>query len=356
MNLDEETMREPPSPEYSEEECERVIQYCMSLKKDLIKKFLERNGIPKSGTKQELRRRIKRHLGEGTIDYGDLVIFLDTVAPFGKQHVYLYYGPESEIENWRDRDYVINILDENGFSKCLNSCIPLILPKELTLASIEHRPNDELVIYAVEGREYRERKKELDETKTVGEEEIELRAYIHQVARGVVTFRWDLVSNDAMLQISQLPKGSKYEKIEETFADMIMPVLDLIRFQKLDLKPAIKKLHELEADGNPEARPHGVSYRSQGGRRVSVESATPSDSVSGEPTVDDAFGNIRRQGVGHLGNFYWHPVSVNNANGNPLLKEVHASIVGNKDRINFHTPNREEDLKYVLSRIRALSR
>lgn len=356
MNLDEETLREPPSPEYSEEERERIVQYLMSLTKNLIQKFLERNDIPKSGTKQELRKRIKRHLGEGTLNYKDLVNFLDTVAPCGKQHMYLYYGPESDIENWRDGGYVGSILDENGFSKCLNSRIPLILPKELTLASIEHRPNNELVLYAVEGREYRERKKEFDETKTVEDEEIELRAYVRQVARGVIIFKWDLVSNDAILQISQLPRGSKYEKVEEIFADMIRPFLDLSKFQKMDLKPVITKLHELEVAGNPDARPHGVSYRSLGGRRVSVESATPRDSVSGEATVDDAFGNIRRQGVGHLGNFYWLPMSVNNANGNPLLKEVHASIVGNKDRINFHTPNREEDLKYVLSRIRALSR
>jgi hypothetical protein len=169
-------------------------------------------------------------------------------------------------------------------------------------------------------------------------------------------FTWNLISNNATLQISQLPTGSKYEEEEIKFAELINPWLNLNSFTKLDLRRVIKKLHELEANGIPEARSHGLSYLSQGGRRITAQSPTPQDSIFGEQEVDIALKSIRDRGVGNIGNFYWLPKSINSANGNPLEREVHTIIVGNKSRINFTTPNKKEDIEYVLSRVRILSR
>lgn len=115
------------------------------------------------------------------------------------------------------------------------------------------------------------------------------------------------------------------------------------------------KLHELEETGNSEARSHSIGYRTIGGRAVSAQSPTPRDSVLGEQALDNALSGIRRQGVGHIGNFYWLSSFMNPSNKNPLEKEVHTIIVGNKQRINFTTPNKKEDMEYVLSRVRALS-
>jgi len=65
---------------------------------------------------------------DGIFEYKDLVNFLDAIAPWGKQHVFLYNGPESEIEKWRREEYCINMLKENGLLEYLNSYFPLILP------------------------------------------------------------------------------------------------------------------------------------------------------------------------------------------------------------------------------------
>lgn len=356
MSLDEQAIRELSPSEYTEEEREKIIQYLMELKGDSIREFLASHGLPKSGTKPELRERIQEYLDEGALKYKDLVKFIDTAAPWGKQHVFLYEGPESEVRKWQKNEYVSNVLTEIGLSKYLNSRLPLILPETLTLSSIEYPRGRELKIYAVERREHWERKREYDERKTQENQKIELRAYVNQVIRGIIVFRWNLVSNNAILQISQLPSGSKYEEVEGRFAELIGSWLNIELFQKLDLRPVIRKLHELEETGTPEARSHSIGYRTRGGRTVSAQSPTPHDSVLGEKMLDSALSSVRRQGVGHIGNFYWLPSSANPANGNPLEKEVHTIIVGNKARINFTTPNKKEDVEYVLSRVRALSR
>lgn len=356
MNLVKHTLKEITPPEYSKEEREKIIQYFMNLKGDLIRDFLTSYDLPKSGTKPKLIEHIQEYLDDGIFEYKDLVNFLDTIVPWGKQHVFLYYGPESEVEKWRDEEYCYKVIKENKLSQYLNTRIPLILPKSITISSIEYIPSRQLKIYSVESREYWQRKKELDKIIKQKNEEIELRAYLHLVTRGIIIFKWDLISNSATLQISQLPSGSKYEEVEERFGQLIESVLNFKLFQKIDLRPVIKKLHELEDIGNKETRSHGIDYRTLGGRIISARSSTPRDSVLGEQAVDDALSNISKRGVGHIGNFYWLPSSMNKKKGNTLENEVHTIIVGNKGRINFPTHNKKGDIEYVLSRMRSISK
>jgi hypothetical protein len=353
MTSDNIPLKELSRQAYSKEECEKIVQYLMALKGDLIRKFLASRDIPASGTKPELRERIEQCLNEGELNYKDIVNFIDTLAPCGKQHIILYEGPESQVKKWKSDEHVNKVLKEKGFSKYLNARLPLILPEVLTISSIVYKPGQELKIYAVERREYQERREEYDEEKTVNEEKVELRAYILQVVRGVIIFTWDLVANTAMLQISQLPSGSRYEKEEEKFAGLVKPCLDITQFEKIDIKRAVKKLNELEAQDKPEARSHIIGYRSPGGRAITAQSPTPHDSILGERALDHALGEIREESIGHIGNFYWLAASENSTNHNPLQQEVHTIIVGNKGRINFTTSNRDEDIKYVLSRVRA---
>ena len=95
--------------------------------------------------------------------------------------------------------------------------------------------------------------------------EIEFRAFVHHVYRGLVIFEWNLVSNIAMLQITQLPSRSKYESIEKEFADLVKPWLDFNLFPKLDIRPAIKKLQEIE-ESKPEVRSHKIDLKTLEGR------------------------------------------------------------------------------------------
>jgi len=356
MMLNKVTFKELHTPKYTEEEKGKIVQYLMELRGDIIRKFLSLHNLAKSGNKAELRERIIEHIDNGELKYKDLVHFVDEQAPLRKQHIFMYDGPESEVDKWRKKEYVENILKKNKVLKYLNARLPLILPKELTISSLRYTEARELVIYGVERRDYWERNSDYDRKERRENEEIELRAYLHQVTRGTIIFQWNLLSNTAILQISQLPSGSKYELVEERFANLISPWLNLKLFQKINLRQVIKKLHELEEAGTPVARSHSIGYKTLRGRTILAQSPTSQDSVLGESEVDAAMRGVRRRATGHIGNFYWLPSTTTSDNSNPLTKEVHTIIIGNKSRINFTTPNRKEDIEYVLSRVRTLSK
>jgi hypothetical protein len=342
-------------PDYSAEERQALIDFVLALRKSHIQAFLMQVELPKSGTKQDLRERLQEALDGGDLTYERLVDSLDSVAPWGKQHVLLYQGPRSDMQAWKDPDHVLRLLKQHRLGMLFNARLPLILPETLTLSSVTHA-DGRLRITAVEKREYTERTPEHDdERETEGGERITLKAYVHHLTRTLAAFEWDLNANVAMLQITQLQEEGDYEKLAEQFCQLVKPWLDIKQFSPVDLRPVIRRLHEIEKNGPAEARSHGIQYRSPRGRRVSAHSPSPQDSVLGESFIDDAMDSVRKNGVGHLGNFYWLAGIEPGPVANTLKGDVHVIIVGAKARVNFPTPNTEEVVRYVLHRVRELS-
>ncbi len=339
---------------YSQEEQNKIFDYFRELKTDYIRTFLTQKNLHRSGPKNQLIVEIREHIDDGTIQFSDLVNFLDAVIPFSKQHVFLYDGPEHEVVNWRLPEYCRQVLTQNDRLQYLNQKLHLILPFELTLSSIEYNPGRELKILAVQRRDYIERCEEFDTSHDVNGDSIEMHAYKHQVLRGLIIFNWNLISNQARLQITQLPSRGSYEDGELDFGRLIQTWLPFNLFQKLNLRPSITQLRNLEAGGTAEVRSQDISLETLGGRRVSIKSPTSQDSTIGEEILDQAVQHVSDIGIAHLGNFYWLPRDVNSIPGNILDEEVHTIIVGNRGRINFTTPNRREDFEYVLSRVRSM--
>jgi len=178
---------------------------------------------------------------------------------------------------------------------------------------------------------------------------------MHYLSRTLVAFEWDLDANTAMFQITQLHRDALYEEVAAEFFGLVGNWLDIKLFGAVDVRRAIRRLHELEGNGRAEARSHGIHYRTLQGRRLSAHSPSPRDSVLGETVIDQAMDNVGRTGVGHLGNFYWLGRITPGPVPNPLNGDVHVIIVGDKSRINFPTPNTEDVVRYVLHRVRALS-
>jgi hypothetical protein len=223
------------------------------------------------------------------------------------------------------------------------------------LSSVTHA-DGRLRVTAIEKRNYSERAPEHDEKKeTQSGERITLRAYRHHLTRTLAAFEWDLNANIAMLQITQLQMEGDYDEVAKQFFQLVGPWLDIKQFGKIDLRPVIRQLHEIERKGHAEARSHGIHYRSPQGRQVSAHSPSPRDSVLGEAFIDDAMESVRKNGVGHLGNFYWLTRIKPGPGANPLSGEVHVIIVGASSRVNFATPNTEDVVRYVLHRVRSLS-
>lgn len=338
-------------PLYSNEERVKIFEYFHELKLDFIKEFLTQKNLRRSGTKDQLIEEIKDHVENDRVTLSDLVNFLDSYIPYGKQHVYLYNGSESEVNNWRQTEYVRNVLAENDRLSYLSQKLHLILPSDLTLSSIEYHPGRDLKILAVQRRDYIERREDLDPLNQTGE--IEFHAYQHQVLRGLIIFYWDLISNNARLQITQLPSRGNYEEVETAFGQLVHPWLPFHSFEKVNLRPSITHLRNIE-NSNPEARSQDISVVSIGGRKITLRSPTSQDSTTGETIIDEAFEHVHEISIGHLGNFYWLPRTINTMPENILEDEVHTIIVGNRGRINFMTPNTKEAFEYVLSRVRSM--
>lgn len=175
------------------------------------------------------------------------------------------------------------------------------------------------------------------------------------MTRGVLTFRWDLLTDTATLHITQAGRGYVYEEAEQRFARLVQPFLVFDRFNRTDLQRLIGRLHELAKAGTPEARPHRLGYRSRGGRSLEAASPTWRDSVTGEAGIDDALTAIADESTGRLGNLYWlAPVSPDGGSTNPLPADLHLIVVANESRVNFMVPSSREVVTYVLQRIRAL--
>jgi hypothetical protein len=342
-------------PDYSAEERQALIDFVLALRKSHIQDFLKQVELRRSGTKEELREGLQEALNEGDLNYERLVELLDSVAPWGKQHVFLYHGPRNDVQVWKDHDHLRRLLKQHRLGKLFNARLPLILPEKLTLSSVT-QTDGRLRVTAIEKRDYTERTPEHDEEKeTESGERITLKAYMHHLTRTLAAFEWDLNANVAMLQITQLQEDGDYEKLAEQFTQLVKPWLDIKQFSAIDLCPVIQRLQEIEKNGQGEARSHGIDYRSLQGRRVSARSPSPGASVFGEQFLDDAMESVRKNSVGHLGNFYWLAGKKPGPSANPLNGEVHVIIVGAKSRVNFRTPNTEDVVRYVLHRMRTLS-
>ena len=341
------------SPVFDEDEQTLITTDLLSLKKKQIGEFLSASGIPKSGTKEELRSRIEEALEDESLSLSHIVEFLDNVIPWGKQHVYLFKGPTSSIADWRNEEWVAKRLKKHRMGKSLNANLPLVLPDKMKVSSILH-DSHRLRITAIKRRDWWERNSAYDDSTTTDEgDDVELRAFVHRVTRSVVAFEWDLVANNAFLQISQLPRGFDYADVAEEFFELIDKWLDRSMFSVVDLRPPITKLHALEEGGNGETRSHGINYRTMQGRHFEGKSASPSDPLLGEASIDAAMKAVRKSGIGHLGNFYWTPTNGKPVPTHVLNSEVHVIVVGFKSRVNFPTPNNEQTVRYVLSRIRS---
>ena len=270
--------------------------------------------------------------------------------------MFLYNGGDGLVQGWRNADALRTRLTEANVVELLDARLPLVLPEELSLSSIAVDSGGRFVtISAVERREYREREPSRDrvEVDTAGRT-VELLAYVHVVTRGLLTFRWDLVTNTAALHITQSGRGYVYEDAEQRFARLVQPFLAFDRFTRTDLQRLIGRLHELAQAGTPEARPHRLGYRSRGGISVEAASATYRDSVTGEAAIDGALATIAGASTGRLGNFYWLAGIDHGGVANPLPADLHVVVIANESRVNFTVPSSREIVTYALQRIRAL--
>lgn len=345
---------------YTSEERELIDRYIARLRVPSIKSFLRENEQKVSGTKSALLARVGSAVENGDVTYTQLVQFLDEVEPWRAQQVFLFGGSTLDLGPYQTAEALGEHLRAHHASKPFRKPIPLVLPTELTVASIQHSGRL-LRITAVERRDGWIRDESLDPTeieRTDENEEVQLRAYVKRVTRGLIIFEWDMVENLAMMQVSRLPSGEDYDDARERFTSLVSRWIDIGTFPLLNLPKAIKTLHIAEetrknASQPPALKSYGVEYARQGGARLAGLGASSEDSVTDDPVLSAALQQFRNVSQGRRGNFYWAL--------DPLGKEyagstAHVIVFAATRRITFPTDNLDEaTIRHVLADIRTAS-
>jgi len=337
-------------------ERELLIDYLIGLRLDRARSFLQLAKLSPYGNRADLRERLQEALDRGRIDTDSLILFLDEVEPWGKQHVFVYDPPTRLPSGWENPGAVRQELLRSGLGELIDKPLPLALPEELAISSV--RVDDRaLWILAVERRDHVERVETLDPPaqQLVDGRFVEYRAYQRVVTRGIVLFRWDMVGRSATLHLSQGTTSYSYDEAEERFQRLVGGVMPIDRFDRRDLRPAIRRLYDQEVAGDGEVRSHRFRYRSALGRDVDIASPTAAESVLGESFIDQALSLVASRSAGRIGNFYWLAGTGPVPGSNPIPREQHIVVLGEEGRVHFMTASSEDIVSYVLQRLQALS-
>jgi len=319
-----------------EEDARRALDLLLAHKKAFTQDFLRARGLAFSGTRERLRERVMAYLADGRLTLADLVRLLDRIEGWGNQHVYLYRASDRLLERWADRAAVERHLADLGLGDLLNQERPLVLPEETALSTIEWGPERARLVW-VERREWEERVSAYD----IVEEKMVWRAYRRNVSRALIAFDWDLVSGDGALSIQRLPRGSQYRSIRDRFEAELDPLIGLRQFERVRISRAI---HRIEASG--EVRRRRVAYQTRRGSRATFTSAGRYHDAFADPDLAQA-GIALGEGIaGVEGNFYWLPVA------GKLESAVYTKLYQSDQRVGILGEHPEQDVRYVLSRIR----
>ncbi len=320
----------------TEEEVELVLDYLLSHKMAFTQEFLRARSLPFSGSKARLRERLEAYLGDGRLSATDLVQLLNDIEGWGNQHIYLYNGSDQLIKPWLEEDSARERLAALGAAELFNRQRPLVLPEQPTLSSVEWTPDWVRFVW-IEKRQWEERVAEQD----FEEDGMVWRAYRIHVSRGLMAFDWDLLSGHAMLMIQRLPTGTKYHLIRDKFERKLEPAIGLNQFERVRVSRAIQPI---EASG--EVRRRKLSYQARRGGKATFTSADQSSDTFADAVFERAGQVLRQETTGWLGNFYWLPQE------GKLERDLHVQIYASDQRIGIFGEHKEQDARYVLSRIR----
>jgi len=315
---------------------DRLVDYVFAHRSAAIRAFLKEEGLKVSGSKDDLRNRIRQAIADGSIVASGLVNLLDTIEGWGNQHIYLYQAPDGETKIWKSEARVRKRLQKIGQEELLNRRRPLVLPDEPTLSAVEWT-KDRVRFIWVEKREWELRRGDLD--LAVDGNGIHFKAYEHKVARGITSFDWNLATGEAALMIQRLPSGERYDEIRQRYEETIEDAVHVSNFIRRDVRKAIHKIEE-----SKEASKRQVAIETQRGGRASFTSQSRKADVFADPDLKKS-----RKAMGKtasvLGNFYWLEAAPH------LERRLHVKLYATDQRMALFGECTEAEVKYVLSRV-----
>lgn len=320
------------------ETLDQVLELLGAHRQDRLKELLKKFKLRTTGTREVRLNTLREGVEAGLLEVRDLVTHLNEIESWGKQHIYLFDAPERLSKEWQDGRRLKETLEKSGRQGLLSKPLPLILPSDVTLASVEYTDNRIRLLW-VEKRTWHERLPD-DDHQDAKRDDIIYRAYKFRQERGVTVFEWNLRTLEAMLMIKQLSRGSDYDKKFEEYRELMKGLVDISNFEPLKLSKAIKALEH-----SKEVRPRQLNWSTESGGSASFKSSRAEVGYKADKQLVRARDGLGENVQGLLGNFYWKDTD-------HLTTEVHATIHGSSSRVAFGRQDIEKDVRHVLSRIR----
>ena len=342
-------------PEGSPEERNLLLRFLLSHKNELVVNQLRcRNPkikVLRGLTQANLRIRVEELLDTGEISLDDIVAILNKLEGWGQQQIYLYRFNDSETlrNQWLNKDWGQHF-EENNMADIFNAIRPLAAPNELTLITVEY-PQDRESIRFIWAQNRSETAREESKDPDPGAwgdntgsmlERIILRAYRETMARDITSFEWNIKSGEAMLMIRKL-SGREYKEVHDKIWLELKNIIPVDDFQQLSISKLIKNLN---LDNTDEVIIRKATFKSMDNDgTILVASGNQEDAFEDHVLERTRTGFIEDVN-GLRSNIRW---KINKKKDIGI--ELYARKSGDQ-RIGISAQELEEDIRYVLQRIR----
>jgi hypothetical protein len=334
-----------------------LLKHLASMRASFVRDLMRDNQIKGlSNNKDKLLDLVRKALKDGELAWDVLIAFLDEREPNGKQRVIMKMAASS-----RQRDYSVaairQALENAGHGDLWNATVPIAAPDELQLSSVGVK-DDVLHVVAIGRRTYRRRASELEGEVELPRDDLEVQLYEHVEVRAWVRAELDTRTGALNIRAVSFPQEKAQRELLDDFEATIASWFPVDLFDTLDLRKAIKALHDDECSGAPyEARVQAVGYDDASGRKTSMRSASANQSVNGaSPSLQAAIDAVRASGEGADGNFFFLPTAQGGPANVPIGAEpVRVGIKAAAGQLDFTKPHEGGELVHVLHRIRVLA-
>lgn len=320
---------------------QQVLELIFAHNKFHIRDFLATCGLTKSGTEEELFAKMAGLLKSKSINLEDLVRLLNQIEGWGDQQIYLYKAVSKEFRQlFADKKKFEGLLADNRMKNLLNAERSIILPDERTLATIEYDEKRVKFIW-IEKRIWEERHEDKD--KESGG--FHFKAYKTHVKRGIMSYDLDLKSGLGVMMIQKLPNNSnsEYVNIRHKLEKELESIIDLDDVPLLKFKKGIKEIHK-----SGEARSRQVEDQTNLGSRAKYTSMNRKSDIDKDPIIKRARTATSANSQPYMGNFYWDPLKSEGA----LQSELHSVLHTKDNRVGIYGERTEEEVRYIIERIR----
>ncbi len=85
-----------------------LLDLLFAHKLQFIKELLRKHGVPVSGSKPDLRKKLSQEIGRGSLDQASILSYLDQIEGWGNQHVFLYKSSSQKAQQtWKNENKVV---------------------------------------------------------------------------------------------------------------------------------------------------------------------------------------------------------------------------------------------------------